>query len=91
MEIKEKVAKYLTLSKEQKNWPAKDGRFPLLIKNTKSKIFPAYCEFSQSEKLFQAEKPLAVFLYSQPRELIRSLLERFVQSHVLESNAYLTS
>ena len=43
MEIKEKVAKYLVLSKERKNWPAKDERFPLLLKNTKSKIFPAYC------------------------------------------------
>ena len=95
MEIKEKVAKYLTLLKERKNWPAKDDRFPLLLKNTKSKIFPAYSEFSQSVcrdiepflKLFQAEKPLAVFLYSRLRELIRSLLERFVQPHVLESNA----
>ena len=35
----------------------------------------------------QAEKPLTVFLYFQLRELIRSLLERFVQPHVLESNA----
>ena len=58
-------------------------------------VFPAYCEFSQSVrrdiepflKLFQAEKPLAVFLYYQLRELIKSLLERFVQPHVLESNA----
>ena len=85
MEIKEKVTKYLTLSKERKNRPVKDERFPLLLKNTKSKFFPANCEFSQSVcrdiepflKLFQAEKPLAVFLYSQLRELIRSLLERF--------------
>ena len=95
MEIKDKIAKSVTLSKERKNWLAKDERFPLLLKNKNSKIFPAYCEFSQSVcwdiepfvKSFQAEKPLAVFLYFQLRELIRSLLERFVQPHVLESNA----
>ena len=69
MEIREKVAKYLTLSKKRKNWPAKDERFPLLLKNTKSKVFPAYCEFSQSVcrdiepflKLFQAENPWQCF------------------------------
>ena len=48
MEISEKRANYLTLSKERKTWPPKDERFPLLLKNTKSKIFPAYCEFSLS-------------------------------------------
>ena len=39
MEIKEKVARYLTLSKERKNWPEKYERFPFLPKSTKSKIF----------------------------------------------------
>ena len=48
MEISEKIANYLTLLKERKTWPPKDERFPLLLKNTKSKIFPAHYESSSS-------------------------------------------
>ena len=95
MEISEKIANYLTLLKKIKTWPPKDERFPLLLKNTKSKIFPAYCEFSLSIcrdiepflNLFQSEKPLAVFLYTKLKELIVSLLERFVKPSVLEQNS----
>lgn len=94
LEILNKIVIYLTQSKERKAWPAKDERFPLLFKNTKSKIFPAYCEFSLSIcrdiepflTLFQSEKPLAMFLYTKLKELITSLLERFVRSDVIESN-----
>ena len=85
MEISDKVVTYMTQSKGQKTCPAKDERFPLLLKNTKPMIFPAYFEFSLSAcqdtepilKLFQSEKTLAVFLYSRLRELITALLERF--------------
>ena len=95
MEISEKIANYLTLSKKRKTWPPKDERLPLLLKNTKSEIFPAYCEFSLSIcidiepflNLFQSEKPLAVFLYTKLKELIVSLLERFVKPSVLEQNS----
>ena len=94
MEISEKIANYLTLLKERKIWPPKDEGFPLLFKNTKSKIFPAYCEFSLSIyrdiepflNLFQSDKPLAMFLYTKLKELIVSLLERFVKPSVLEQN-----
>ena len=73
LEISEKITNYLTLLKERKTRPLKDKRFPLLLKNTKYKIFPAYCEFSLSIcrdiepflNLFQLEKSLAVFLYTK--------------------------
>ena len=75
--------------------PAKEEIFPLLKKNIKSKIFTAYCEFSLGVcediepflKLFPSEKPLAVFLYFELRELITSLLEKFVRSDLVESKS----
>lgn len=36
---------------------------------------------------FQAERPLAVFLFEKLKELVTSLMERFVKSDVLESNS----
>ena len=94
LEIIDKLATFMTNLKESKRFPKNDERFPLLLCNTKSKIFPAYCEFSLSIcrdiepflALFQAERPLAMFLYQKLRELILSLMERFVKSNVLNAN-----
>ena len=94
LEIIDKLATFMTNLKQSKSFPKNDERFPLLLCNTKSKIFPAYCEFSLSIcrdiepflALFQAERPLAMFLYQKLRELILSLMERFVKSDVLNAN-----
>ena len=84
----------MTNLKESKSFPKNDERFPLLLCNTKSKIFPAYCEFSLSIcrdiepflALIQVERPLAMFLYQKLRELILLLMEQFVKSDVLNAN-----
>lgn len=95
MEISDKVGTYLAQSEEWKILPAKEEIFPLLKKKIKSKIFTAYCEFSLGVcediepflKLFPSEKPLAVFLYFELRELITSLLGKSVRSDLVESKS----
>ena len=97
LEINDKLGIFLSKSQEEgrENFDAKDERFPLLLSKTKSKIFEVYCEFSLSVcrniepflTLFQAERPLAVFLYAKLREVILSLMGRFVKTSVIESNA----
>ena len=97
LEINDKLGIFLSKSQEEgrKNFDAKDERFPLLVSKTKSKIFEVYSEFSLSVcrdiepflTLFQAERPLAVFLYAKLREVILSLMGRFVKTSVIESNA----
>ena len=94
MEVSDKVAIFLAKSKERKKFPVKDERFPLLLQSTNSKIFLVYCELSLSIcrdiepflTLFQAERPLAVFLFQKLTELIVSLMERFVKPDVLQTN-----
>ena len=93
--MNDKLTTFLIKYKENKCFPPKDERFPLLLKNTQSKIFPAYIEFSLSLcrdiepflKLFQSERPLAVFLFRKLKELVVSMMERFVRSDVLQANA----
>ena len=94
LKIIDKLATSMTNIKESKSFPKNDERFPLLLCNTKSKIFPAYCEFSLSIcrdiepflALFQAERPLAMFLYQKLQELILSLMEWLGKSDVLNGN-----
>ena len=81
-------------SRDRKNFDKKDERFPLLLKNTASPLFTAYCEFSNAicrdiepyMTLFQAERPLAVFMYQKLVELLMSLLERAVKPQILNRN-----
>lgn len=96
IEIMDQLSLFLKKSKEEerKNFGAKDERFPLLLKNTSSVIFPAYCEFSNAIcrdlepflKLFQAERPLGVFLFRKLKDMIAMLLERIVRKEVLDEN-----
>ena len=94
LEVCGKVAIFLAKSKERKKFPAKDERFPLLLQSTNSERFPVYCELLLSicrdiepfRTLFQAERPLAVFLFQKLTELIVSLMERFVKPDVLQAN-----
>ena len=81
-------------SKDRKNFDKTDERFPLLLKNTTSKGFPAYCQFSGAicrdiepfMTLFQAERPLGVFLHKKLIALSVSLLERIVRKEILDVN-----
>ena len=74
------------------NFPAKDDRFPLLLQSTTLSIFLAYCKFSLRVAsdvepfltFFQAEQPLVVFLGKQLKDLIFTILERFVKHDVLK-------
>ena len=95
LEIDDKLAKFLVKGQELKrrNFDSKDQRLPLLLRVTQSKMFPVYCEFSLTVcrdiepflKLFQAERPLAVFLYAKLMELAISLMERFVKKVIKEN------
>ena len=96
LEIDDKLAKFLVKSQELKrrNFDSKDERRPLLLRVKQSKMFPVYCKFSLTVcrdiepflKLFQADRPLAVFLYSiKLMELIISLMERFVKKVIKEN------
>ena len=94
LKVSDKLAIFLVKSKERKKFPAKDERILLLLQSTNSKIFPVYCEFSLSICrdiepfliLFQTERPVAVFLFQKLKELIVSLMERFVKPDVLQAN-----
>ena len=48
LEIIDQLSAFLVKSKGRKNFDPKDERFPLLLKNTSSKIFPAYYVFSSA-------------------------------------------
>ena len=69
-------------------------RFPLLLQCSSSIVFQAQCEFSlcitkEIEpflKLFQCEKPMAVFLFAEVKTIITSPLEHIVKPEVLEKN-----
>ena len=86
------MVKFLKEYKAAKKFPAKNERFPLLLESTTSSVFPAYCEFSLSVArdmapfltLFQVERPLVVFLCEQLKDLIFTILERFVKHDVLK-------
>ena len=94
LDVMSKLSVFLEKSKDRKNFDKKDERFPLLLKNTSSKLFPIYLEFSNCIcrdiepflTLFQAERPLAVFLYAKLTEILTSFLERIVKPQVLEKN-----
>jgi len=94
LEIIVKLAVFCVKSKDRKNFDPQDERYPLLLKNTKSNIFPAYLEFSNAVcrdiepfmTLFQAERPLGPFMYSKLKDLLSSLLERVVKPDVLNKN-----
>ena len=94
LEVVHKLSVFFVKSKDRKNFDKKDERFPLLLKNTTSKMFPVYCEFSGAicrdiepfMTLFQAERPLASFLYAKLKDLLYSLLERIVKPEVLNKN-----
>ena len=66
----------------------------LLLKNTSSVIFPAYCEFSNSIcrdlepflTLFQAERPLGVFLFRKLKDLVILLLGRIIRKEIMDDN-----
>ena len=85
------VKKYFEFLKEEKEMPKKDTRFDLLQEKLGSKLLRAELEFSlHISKLiepflifFQAERPLAVFLFERLNELMNSLLEKFVKPEVL--------
>ena len=76
LDITDQLKIFLTKHKEEGKFPPKDDRFPLLLKNTSSNIFRAACSFSLSVardiepflKLFQAERPLAPFLYEKLKD-----------------------
>jgi hypothetical protein len=97
LEIDDKVKRFLDKSVELKrrNFEEKDERKPLLIRTMHSNIFPAYIEFSLSVardiepflKIFQAERPLAVFLYSALVHLVLDLMRRFVKQEVISANS----
>ena len=96
LEIIEKVSLFLKKSQEKKrrNFDKKDERFPLLLKNTSAKIYPAYLEFSNSVcrdiepflTFFQAERPLGVFLFTKLKDMFVCLLERIVTTAALSNN-----
>ena len=94
LDVLSKLSVFLEKSKDRKNFDRKDERYPLLLKNTSSKLFPIYLEFSNTicrdiepfMTLFQAERPLAVFLYAKMLEILTSFLERVVKPQVLGKN-----
>jgi hypothetical protein len=94
LEVKDQLSVFLEKSKDRKNFDKKDERFPLLLKNSASTLFTVYCEFSNVicrdiepyMTLFQAERPLAVFMYHKLLELLTSLLERVVKPEILSKN-----
>ena len=94
LEIIDKLSTFMVKSKDRKNFDKRDERFPLLLKNTTSKIFPAYCQFSGAicrdiepfMTLFQAERPLGVLLHRKLIALSVSLLERIVRKEILDVN-----
>ena len=91
LDVMSKLSVFLDKSKDRKNFDKKDERFPLLLKNTSSKLFSVYLEFSNSicrdiepfMTLFQAERPLVVFLYAKLLEILTSFLERIVKPKLL--------
>ena len=84
--------KWLT---ENKKIPKNDNRFELLIEKLGEKLFRAELEFSLYMakiiepflEMFQAERPLAVFLYEELSTLFDTLLSKVVKSDVLEQNS----
>ena len=94
LEIDTLILNFIRKSDElkRKNFNAKDERKPLLLKATSSVMFKVYCEFSLSIcrdiepflTLFQAERPLSVFLYSKLLDLVLVLLRRFVKKSVID-------
>ena len=95
LEIIDQLSVFLKKSKDRKNFDPKDERFPLFLKNTSSKIYPAYLEFSSSIcrdiepflALFQAERPLGVFLFLKLKDMLVLLLERICEKKTLEENS----
>ena len=97
LEIQDKIANFMKASelKNRKNFGPKDERKPLLVRVTNSLMFKVYCEFSLSIcrdiepflTLFQAERPLCVFLFSKLVDLLTTLMQRFIRKDVLDSNS----
>jgi hypothetical protein len=96
MDLIDKLSVFLKKSKDEgrKNFDAKDECFLLLLKNTSSVIFPAYCEFSNSVcrdrgpflTLFQAERPFFVFLFRKLKDLVILLLGRIIRKEIMDDN-----
>ena len=93
-EINQNLKLYSKNLKEKKNIPTNDDRFITAIDKLESPMHLTTLHFSlcisnQVEPylaLFQAESPHAVFLFEKLKELLVSLMERFVKPEVLAKN-----
>ena len=90
IEINQNLKVYFNDLKENKNIPTNDDRFTTAIDKLGSPMQLAALHFSLCISneiepylvLFQAERPLAVFLFEKLKELLVSLMERFVKPEV---------
>ena len=95
IEINENLKAFFKDLRENDKIPEKDDRFINSIEKLGSPMHLATLQFSlcitnEIEPFltfFQAERPLAVFLFEKLKDLVTSLMERFVKSDVLESNS----
>ena len=93
-EINQNLKLYSKNLKKKKNIPTNDDRFITAIDKLESPMHLTTLHFSlcisnQVEPylaLFQAEGPHAVFLFEKLKELLVSLMERFVKPEVLAKN-----
>ena len=91
IEINQNLKVYFKDLKEKKKIPTNDDRFTTAINKLGSPRHLAALHFllfisNEIEPylvLFQAERPLAVFLFEKLKELLVSLMERFVNPEVL--------
>ena len=91
IEINHNLKVFFKDLKEKKNIPTNDDRFTTAIDKLASPMHLAALHFSHCISneielylvLFQAERPLAVFLCEKFKELLVSLMERFAKLEVL--------
>ena len=94
MEIQPKIKMYFKFLNDRKKFPSKDDRFTGVQQQLGSPVFPAILEFSlciindiePDLRLFQAERPLAIFLHERMHSLMLNMMRRFVRPEVLEEN-----
>ena len=94
LELVDKLQRFLQSYKDEKKFPKDDDRFPLLLESFVSPCGTAQYEFCyviirEMEPfltLFQAERPLAPFLFEKLKSLVIALLERFVRHDVIQQN-----
>ena len=85
---------YLKYLKDMKKLQAKDNYFTNSMQFLGSSMHLATLHFSLFIAneikpflvFFQADRPIAVLLFEKLKELVSSLMDRFVQSEILKSN-----